>query len=347
MWAVHRFLEFWLSQIEGRLRPTTVANYRWISHEFLIPLLGSCRLSKLRTRDVQRAIDQVCRRTTARTGRLVSPATVHRVHAVLRTALADARRLGMIGHNPAWRVRLPAGGRVYPVLWDEQREAAWRQTGIRPRVAVWDLPHLARFLDTVQDDYLFPLWWLVALLGPRRGEIAGLRWEDTDLPGKELRIREQVFVVNGVERVGPAKSAAGVRTIALDDVSVAILWLLWHAQRRRHGDVDPLGRVFRHRNGKPVTADWLTRRFKRLVDELDLPPVRLHDLRHAAASIGLAAGMDLKVLQERMGHSRIMTTLDMYAVIVRQIAHAAAQAAADLLLSQVHLRIPVDGAWEA
>ncbi|WP_260725674.1 tyrosine-type recombinase/integrase [Dactylosporangium roseum] len=346
-WTVRRFLEFWLSEIPGRLRPTTVSNYRWITYSFLIPLLGGHRLAKLRTRHVQRFLDEVGRRVGVRTGRLISPGTVHRVHAVLRTALSEARRLGMLGHNPAWRVRLPAGGRVYPVLWDAQREAAWRQTGIRPRVAVWDLSQLARFLEAVQDDFLFPLWWLVALRGPRRGEIAGLRWEDIDLPGKELRIREQVYVVDGVERVGPTKSAAGVRTIALDDMSVAILRALWHAQRHRHGHVDPQGRVFRHRNGKPVTADWLTRRFKHLVDELDLPPVRLHDLRHAAASIALAAGSDLKALQEQMGHSRIMTTLDIYAVIIRQVAQAAAQATADLLLSQARLRVPLDGAWEA
>jgi integrase len=58
--------------------------------------------------------------------------------------------------------------------------------------------------------------------------------------------------------------------------------------------VEPTGRVFRHTNGRPVRPDWLTRRFARLVDELDLPPVRLHDLRHAAASIAGAAGVDLK-----------------------------------------------------
>jgi integrase len=104
--------------------------------------------------------------------------------------------------------------------------------------------------------------------------------------------------------------------------------------------------VFRHRNGKPVTADWLTRRYKHLIEELDLPPVRLHDLRHAAASIALAAGSDLKALQEQMGHSGVMTTLDIYAVVIRQVAQAAAQATADLLLSQARLRLPLDGVWE-
>jgi integrase len=94
----------------------------------------------------------------------------------------------------------------------------------------------------VQHDWLFPLWWLVALRGPRRGEIAGLRWEDVDLPRRELRIREQVCVVDGVERVGPTKSPAGYRTLALDEVSVAILSAWWRTQRRRFGDVGPHAR---------------------------------------------------------------------------------------------------------
>ncbi len=79
------------------------------------------------------------------------------------------------------------------MVWDEAREKAWRNTGIRPRVAVWDVPHVARFLEAVQDDPLFALWWLVALRGPRRGEIAGVRWEDIDLFAGELTIREQVM----------------------------------------------------------------------------------------------------------------------------------------------------------
>jgi integrase len=344
-WTVGRFLDFWLSKLEGRLRPTTVHGYRWIAHRYLIPLLGSFRLSKLYVRDVQRAVDQLAREGV-RSGRLISPQSVHRVVAVLRSAMSEARRLGMIGYNPAWRLRLPAGTRPGPVLWDERRVRAWRETGARPRVATWDLPDLARFLDGVRDDWLFPLWWLVALRGPRRGEVAGLRWSDLDLVGKEMTISEQVIVVDGVEYLGPPKSAAGVRMVALDEVTVRIL-TAWREQLRRRGLLVPSGRVFIGRDGRPIRPDWLTRRFRQLVDELDLPPVRLHDLRHAAATVALAAGADLKVVQQQMGHSRAMTTLDTYAVVISRVAHEAAWAAARLLLSQTRLRFSTAGAYEA
>jgi integrase len=124
----------------------------------------------------------------------------------------------------------------------------------------------------------------------RRGEIDALRWDDIDLVGGWLRIREQVLIVKRIEIGGPPKSPAGVRTLALDPVSRQILWALWHAQRRRYGGVDPKSRMFQHRNGRAVRPDWLTRRFATLVEELDLPPSRLHDLRHLAAGVAGAAG---------------------------------------------------------
>ena len=93
-WTLRRWLEFWLSEIDGQLRPTTVANYRWILHRYLIPLLGGQRLGKLRTKQVQRAMDVICRQRV-RSGRLISPGSVHRIRAVLRSALSAA------GHDRA------------------------------------------------------------------------------------------------------------------------------------------------------------------------------------------------------------------------------------------------------
>src|SRR6266571_2271172 len=182
---------------------------------------------------------------------------------------------------------------------------------------------------------------------PRRGEIAGLRWEDIDLFAGELTIREQVIVIDGVEHLGPPKSAAGVRVLALDEVSVQILWALWREQLRHYGRVDPKARIFRHPNGRPVRPDWLTRRFATLVTELGLPPVRLHDLRHAAASIAAAAGVDLKVIQHDMGHSSAVTTADTYVTVFRQTAKAAVRATAELLLSHARIRMSLEGASQA
>ncbi|WP_238447190.1 site-specific integrase [Micromonospora sp. 4G55] len=345
-WTVRRWLHFWLSELEGRLRPTTVLNYRSVVEKYLIPHLGFYRLSKLRTKTVQRAMDAICRQVV-RGGRLISPGSVSRIRAVLRSALSEARRQGIVGHNPARNLRLPNGARPHAVVWDDEHEAVWRETGVRPRVAVWDLDNLARFLEAVRDDPLFVLWWLVALRGPRRGEMAGLRWEDINLAAGELTIREQVIVIGGREHLGPPKSAAGVRTLALDEATVKLLWELWHEQRRRRGGVDPKGRVFVHANGRPVSPDWLTRRFAKLVKQLGLPPVRLHDLRHAAAGLASAAGVDLKMIQHDMGHASPVTTAETYIYVFKKMAKEAVRASAELLLSHAKIRMSLEGASQA
>jgi integrase len=98
-------------------------------------------------------------------------------------------------------------------------------------VACWDLPHLARFLEGVQDDDLFALWWLVGLRPIRRGELVGLRWAELDFVSRELTIREQVTVTDRTVRVGPPKSMAGLRALALDETTVEIFWAHWRVPR--------------------------------------------------------------------------------------------------------------------
>lgn len=220
--------------------------------------------------------------------------------------------------------------------------------GDRYQAAVGDLgPATGRqFLEAVRNDPLFELWWLVALRGPRRGEMAGLRWEDIDLADGSFKIREQVIIIDGAEHIGPPKSAAGVRTVHLGETSVEILWQLWPWQRRCYQGVDPKGRVFRHPDGRPVNPDWLTRRFTALVVELDPPPSRLHDLRHVAASIASAAGNSLKSSQELMGHASAVTTAE-YQVVFSGAAKTAAHEAAELLLAHANVRTSLGGASQA
>ncbi|MFG1606028.1 tyrosine recombinase XerC [Actinoplanes sp. NPDC049265] len=346
MWTLRRWLEFWLSTQENRLRPSTMVGYRSVVYDHLIPTLGHHTMRKLRAKDAQRAMDRISR-GHVRGGRLISPSSLNGIRAVLRTALSEARRQGVIDLNPARGLKLPSGAKPRAVVWDDSYVKAWQNTGVRPRVAVWDLHHVGQFLSSVQNDRFFSLWWLVALRGLRRGEIAGLRWEDIDLAGGELTVREQIVVVRGADWVGPPKSAAGVRTMSLDRFSVELLSALWRDQRRRLGWVDPNERVFVHADGKPVRPDWLTRRFRKLADSEGLPPVRLHDLRHGAAGVEAAAGMDLKQIQEDMGHSTAWTTIDTYSCIFKSMAAVAVQKSADLLMSHVKLRWALSGAYQA
>jgi hypothetical protein len=134
---------------------------------------------------------------------------------------------------------------------------------------------------------------------------------------------------------GDPKSEAGERTISLDSHTVAVL----RAHRRAQTEarlawgaawVDS-GLVFTKEDGSALNPDTVSQRFERLVARSGLPPIRLHDLRHVAASLALAAGVPMKVVSEQLGHSSIQITSDIYSSVLPQVAQAAAQAVADLV----------------
>jgi len=90
--------------------------------------------------------------------------------------------------------------------------------------------------------------------------------------------------------------------------------------------------MFTYADGRPIRPEYLSHRFRTLVKELDLPPIRLHDLRHGAATLALASRTDLKVIQQMLGHSSIVTTADTYTSVLPETAHRAAQATADMII---------------
>jgi len=268
---------------------------------------------------------------------------------VLRSALSEARRQGLVSTNVAWRLRLPRGGRPQAVAWTREREKLWWTTGARPPVAVWEVEHVAEFLEAVQDDPLFPLWWLIALRGLRRGEAVAVRGVDLDERYRELSVKRQLLVIDGKVHLGPPKSAAGVRTLALDEFTNQLLHRQKRTQQRRFAGTgaNPHGYLFTHPDGRPLRPDWLSHRFRALVRELGLPPVRLHDLRHGAASLAGAAGVELKVIQHDLGHSSAVTTADTYWTVFRELAHGAVAATAELLRSHARFRLNLGPASQA
>ncbi len=177
----------------------------------------------------------------------------------------------------------------------------------------------------------------MALRGLRRGEASGLRWCDLDLDSGTVVISGQLQQYDGHVVLCPPKTAHSQRIIALDRTTIAAL----RAHRSRQlaertlagaGYVDS-GYVFTRPNGDPMAPDWLSRYFRQLNDASGLPPVRLHDLRHGAATLALAAGADLKVVQDMLGHSSIVLTADTYTSVLPEVARKVAEDIATLIIA--------------
>jgi integrase len=286
--------------------------------------------------------------------RPLAPARIAREFAVIRAAL-NAAVPGRIAVNPCDGVVLPRVRKVKPLAWTAQREAAfrgaldkrmgaaaagghltsvrrqalWAARDLRPcPVMVWLPAHAGRFLDAIATERLSALFCLVTYCGLRRDEVLGLTWAEVDLDEGIANVRETGS--------GDApKSDAGVRVVPLPGPVVQAL-----RARRAQQAADRLAwgcdwpdtdLVFTREDGTPVPGQWVSVRFETLAYRAGLPPVRFHDLRHGAASLAKAAGLDSKYIAALLGHARSSFTDDVYVTLFPEVAKEAAEAAAALV----------------
>ena len=335
-----QWLQLWL---DTRLGPgkSTMRSYRQHVRNYLIPHLGATLLRELTNARVQAMFTSIIR-THGAAGTPLTAGTLQRIHATLRAALNAAVRSGLLDRNPARYVELPPHRRPHAVVWTPPRIAQWRTIGERPAVAVWTAEHTATFLNGIREHRLYPLFHLVALLGLRRGEVVGLRWSDLDLDTGYLTVSHQARQYGSEVEIGKPKSEASNRILTLDHGTMNLL--------RRYRDTcrspligEPVGYLFPNGWGEPIRPDSITHLFRELNDKSGLPPIRLHDLRHGAASLSLAAGNDLKTVQDMLGHASIVLTADTYTSVLPTLARQSAEATARLVLdaaraTSTHLR---------
>lgn len=237
--------------------------------------------------------------------RELSPKTVSNTHGVLRRALDDAVRTGLLGHNPAKAARPP------------------RVT--RPEFSTWSTAELRTFLKATRGDPLYPLWVLLASTGMRRGEALGLRWSDVDLAHRRLSITQTRTSAGAQEIIGTTKTQRSRRVVHVDEGTASVL--REHRTRQleeqlAHGDVYDGSHdlLFRNKIGRPLAVDLPTRAFKVAVNRTGLPMIRLHDLRHTWATRALEAGVSPRVVADQLGHATVTITLDVYSHVTPSLA---------------------------
>jgi integrase len=293
--------------------------------------------------------------------RLVGAASCQRIRATLRSAIGAYMRQhpGVLPANVAALAELPPGPRPRGLVWTGERVRSWqldfearlaaaRAAGGRvdpvsiwvsaPRpspVMVWTPEQTAVFLKAAGRHRLHALWRLTATRGLRRGEGCGLRRSDTDLSVALTTVRWQITQLGWKTVQGAPKSGAGDRTVALDACTVADIR---RHRREQDGERESVGDgwagsgfEFTDEHGSPLHPADVTYAFHMIAYLAGLPPVRLHDLRHGAATLLLAAGHDMKVVQETLGLSSITIAGDTYTSVLPQLARQSAEDVAALV----------------
>jgi integrase len=292
--SVADLLENWLPGMRPRIRYSTWRRYRQLIERHILPACGRISLARLSPMDVQRMVNRIL-------GAGLSPTTAHHAHAVLRRALRDAVAAELVGRNVAAMVKPP------PMAFREMQTL--------------DADQARAFLAAGTGDRWEALWILAVTTGMRQGELLGLRWSDVDLDRGVLHVTGNLSRgPNGLEVTRP-KTHRSRRPIRLSQTAVDAMRRQKAAQAAERLQVGAAWEdhqlVFCRPTGRPVTAAWLVRgRFQPLLKRAGLPLIRFHDLRHTAATLWFRSGVNPKIVQETLGHSRVAITLDTYSHMI-------------------------------
>ena len=283
------YLEDWLENThKSRLRLGTYINYQKLI-KYIVADLGNVWLQKLTPQQVQAFYSK-------KLAEKLSSKVVHEIHGVLHLALKNAVRWELVSRNVCDLVTPPriVSREVMPLSVDQAR----------------------KLMKHIRGHRLEVLLTIAVVTGMRRGELLALRWSDIDFERSRLLILHSVDFIAGYGYVeGKPKTAAGKRAIDLPAFLIEMLkqHRAQQAERREKAEGwEDRDLVFPNLSGGYLHPNHMGESFRGLLKDAGLPPMHFHDLRHSAATILLAQGVNIKVIQELLGHSDIAITLRVY-----------------------------------
>lgn len=307
-----RLTDWMLNHLEN-YSPNLAVNTRYGNRleiqNHIAPTIGKIPLKSLKADDIQKWVN-----SKSRDG--LSPKTIHNMFIRLKTALKKAVQLRMLPFNPCEGVELPKL--------------------VRYQGEVYDTTMIRKALELAEGTDMYLIILIQSMLGLRRGELNGLKWEHVDFEAKILHVQENRVRNPGECITKLPKTDAGNRSIFLGDEIVSVLHGAWADYCRERDEMGAafhdLGYIIHKKNGDPYYPDYLTQKWSRFVKKNGLPQIRLHDLRHSHATALIQMGVTPKVVQHRMGHANVSTTLNTYTHVLTSMDQEAAEKLDSMIL---------------
>lgn len=289
----------WLETKQHELSEQTIQVYRDYLKARILPEIGTIRLSKLTIHHIQQFINYLNKDG-------LKPKTVKKIHEIIRSSLQFAVKHEYITKNVATKVTLPIMR--------------------KPTILVWGDKAIKTFLNVAKHDPLSVVFQLAIFSGMRQGEILGLQWKYVNFDEGTVEVC-QTLSQRGGHLIKSVKTDTSRRTIALPQHTMQLLKKNKHKQR-----LNKLyyGKMYQEndlvcctKHGTPLNPSNVRRTLKRLIKESGVPEITFHALRHTHATWLLHQGVNIKVIQERLGHSNVKITLDIYTHVQKSMQQEA------------------------
>ena len=299
---VSEWLDEWGDMYLPNIAETTKIGYKTKIKNYIKPALGDIYLQSLRAEHVQKMVNDMIARD-------LSPKNIRDTYNNINAAMKKAVILRMVPFNPCEGVELPKLKRY--------------------KAKVYDIKMIHHLLDVAKDTDMYLPILLCVTVGLRRGELLALRWDNIDFKNSILQVRSNMVRGEKDFVIKAPKTEAGIRDIRLGDEVMAVL----REERKRYLEdalvqgigFQNLNFVIRQADGSPIRPDSMSQKWRRFLDDKKLPSIRFHDLRHSNATALIQAGVNPRVVQQRLGHSDVNITLNTYTHVLPEMDMEAAE----------------------
>ena len=286
------YAKHWLKLKKSRVKETTYRSYENVLDVHFYPEFGSIPIQRITTPMLNSYF-------TEGVSKDLSTSSLRRHKAILSNLFNIAVSENIISYNPMVST-LPIPRSIKAKTQKRILEASEIQKMLKEAKRIYD-KYKGKFGVFFQ---IYPLVLLALATGARRGELLGLEWKDIDFKNSNIKISKNLVEIGSDVFLETPKTESSIRMVYVDEDVIKVLKDLQKVSRGSF--------VFSTREGKHMTPSHASKAYRNLRDSVDIEGVRFHDLRHTHASLLIAEGVDYKTVSQRIGHSDIRTTLNLY-----------------------------------